>query len=79
MCYVTSRGAAVEARRQLERRTAGAMVQCAVVSALPRAAAVEWHAWAHTDNNRFDCESYTNKHTHSHNVHVHTNISVRAM
>ncbi|XP_045451767.1 diphthine--ammonia ligase [Melitaea cinxia] len=56
VCYVTSRGAAVEARRQLERRTAGAMVQCAVVSALPRAAAVEWHAWAHTDNNRFDYE-----------------------
>ncbi|XP_061376883.1 uncharacterized protein LOC116770905 [Danaus plexippus] len=56
VCYVTSRGAAREARRQLERRTAGAIVQCAVVDALPRGAAVEWHAWAHADNNRFDYE-----------------------
>ncbi|XP_047533818.1 diphthine--ammonia ligase [Vanessa atalanta] len=56
VCYVTSRGAAREARRQLERRTAGAIVQCAVVEALPRGAAVEWHAWAHTDNNRFEYE-----------------------
>ncbi|XP_026494631.1 uncharacterized protein LOC113399662 isoform X2 [Vanessa tameamea] len=56
VCYVTSRGAAREARRQLERRTAGAIVQCAVVEALPRGAAVEWHAWAHSDNNRFEYE-----------------------
>ncbi|XP_069359806.1 uncharacterized protein [Maniola hyperantus] len=56
VCYVTGRGAAREARRQLERRTAGAIVQCAVVEALPRAACVEWHAWAHTDNNRFEYE-----------------------
>ncbi|KAL0878590.1 hypothetical protein ABMA27_003673 [Loxostege sticticalis] len=58
VCYVSGGwGRAVgEARRQLERRTAGAIVQCAVVSALPRAAALEWHAWAHTDNNRFDYE-----------------------
>ncbi|VVD05045.1 unnamed protein product [Leptidea sinapis] len=32
-----------EARRQLERRTAGAMVQCAVVDALPRGAALDGH------------------------------------
>ncbi|CAH2041533.1 unnamed protein product, partial [Iphiclides podalirius] len=56
VCYVTQISAAREARRQLERRTAGAIVQCAVVQALPRGAAVEWHAWAHTDNNRFDYE-----------------------
>ncbi|KAJ0176196.1 hypothetical protein K1T71_008370 [Dendrolimus kikuchii] len=56
VCYVTHGGAVGEARRQLERRTAGAIVQYAVVQALPRAAAVEWHAWAHTDNNRFDYE-----------------------
>ncbi|KPI92630.1 ATP-binding domain-containing protein 4 [Papilio xuthus] len=56
VCYVTHISAAREARRQLERRTAGAIVQCAVVPALPRGAAVEWHAWAHTDNNRFDYE-----------------------
>ncbi|XP_045522141.1 diphthine--ammonia ligase isoform X1 [Pieris brassicae] len=59
VCYVVSgggRGGAREARRQLERRTAGAMVQCAVVGALPRNAMLEWHAWAHTDNNRFDYE-----------------------
>ncbi|XP_068627850.1 uncharacterized protein [Battus philenor] len=56
VCYVTQISAAREARRQLERRTAGAIVQCAVVEALPRGAAVEWHAWAHTDNNRFDYE-----------------------
>ncbi|CAH0755131.1 unnamed protein product [Diatraea saccharalis] len=58
VCYVSGRaGRAVgEARRQLERRTAGAIVQCAVVRGLPRQAALEWHAWAHTDNNRFDYE-----------------------
>ncbi|CAK1543026.1 unnamed protein product [Leptosia nina] len=59
VCYVRAkggRGGAREARRQLERRTAGAMVQCAVVDALPRGATLEWHAWAHTDNNRFDYE-----------------------
>ncbi|KAI8432104.1 hypothetical protein MSG28_004609 [Choristoneura fumiferana] len=55
VCYMTHGGIAGEARRQLERRTAGAIVQYAVVGALPRGAAVEWHAWAHTDNNRFDC------------------------
>ena len=57
MCYVTHGSAVSEARRQLERRTAGAIVQYAVVQALPRDAQVEWHAWAHTDNNRFECES----------------------
>ena len=57
VCYVTHGSAVSEARRQLERRTAGAIVQYAVVQALPRAAQVEWHAWAHTDNNRFECES----------------------
>ncbi|KPJ06584.1 Meiotically up-regulated gene 71 protein [Papilio machaon] len=41
VCYVTHISAAREARRQLERRTAGAIVQCAVVPALPRGAAVE--------------------------------------
>lgn len=56
VCYVTHGGAVSEARRQLERRTAGAIVQYAVVEALPRGAAVEWHAWAHTDNNRFEYE-----------------------
>ncbi|CAK1582896.1 unnamed protein product [Parnassius mnemosyne] len=56
VCYVTHVSAAREARRQLERRTAGAIVQCAVVQALPRGAAVEWHVWAHSDNNRFDYE-----------------------
>ncbi|GBP73462.1 Diphthine--ammonia ligase, partial [Eumeta japonica] len=56
VCYVTHPGTVGEARRQLERRTAGAIVQYAVVEALPRAAAVEWHAWAHTDNNRFEYE-----------------------
>lgn len=56
VCYMTHGGIASEARRQLERRTAGAIVQYAVVGALPRGAAVEWHAWAHTDNNRFEYE-----------------------
>ncbi|XP_063828857.1 uncharacterized protein LOC135078201 [Ostrinia nubilalis] len=58
VCYVSAGWARAvgEARRQLERRTAGAIVQCAVVAALPRRAALEWHAWAHTDNNRFDYE-----------------------
>ncbi|CAG4961834.1 unnamed protein product [Colias eurytheme] len=56
VCYVRSLGGAREARRQLERRTAGAMLQCAVVDALPRGAQLEWHAWAHTDNNRFEYE-----------------------
>ncbi|XP_072935563.1 uncharacterized protein [Epargyreus clarus] len=59
VCYVTGAagfGGARAARRQLERRTAGAIVQCVAVPALPRAAAVEWHAWAHTDNNRFEYE-----------------------
>ncbi|CAH0400034.1 unnamed protein product [Chilo suppressalis] len=58
VCYVSAecRRAVGEARRQLERRTAGAIVQVAVVSGLPRSAALEWHAWAHTDNNRFDYE-----------------------
>ncbi|VVD05042.1 unnamed protein product [Leptidea sinapis] len=39
----TIRSGAREARRQLERRTAGAMVQCAVVDALPRGAALDGH------------------------------------
>ncbi|KAG6440931.1 hypothetical protein O3G_MSEX001651 [Manduca sexta] len=56
VCYTTEGGAVGEARRQLERRTAGAIAQYAVVQALPRRAAVEWHAWAHADNNRFDYE-----------------------
>lgn len=56
VCYMTCGGAVGEARRQLERRTAGAIVQYAVVQALPRGAALEWHAWAHTDNNRFEYE-----------------------
>ncbi|CAH1636971.1 unnamed protein product [Spodoptera littoralis] len=56
VCYVCAGGAVGEARRQLERRTAGAIVQYAVVQALPRHALVEWHAWAHTDNNRFEYE-----------------------
>lgn len=56
MCYTTRGGVVGEARRQLERRTAGAIVQYAAVQALPRGAALEWHAWAHADNNRFDCE-----------------------
>ncbi|CAB3255553.1 unnamed protein product [Arctia plantaginis] len=56
VCYVTRAGAVCAARRQLERRTAGALVQCAVLPALPRRAQLEWHAWAHTDNNRFDYE-----------------------
>ncbi|XP_053608936.1 uncharacterized protein LOC128674442 isoform X2 [Plodia interpunctella] len=56
VCYMTHGGSVGEARRQLERRTAGAIVQYAVVSALPRAAALEWHAWAHTDNCRFSYE-----------------------
>ncbi|CAH0625375.1 unnamed protein product [Chrysodeixis includens] len=56
VCYVTAGSAVGEARRQLERRTAGAIVQYAVVQALPRHASVEWHAWAHSDNNRFEYE-----------------------
>lgn len=56
VCYTTERGAVGEARRQLERRTAAAIVQYALVEALPRHAAVEWHAWAHSDNDRFDYE-----------------------
>ncbi|XP_049874929.1 uncharacterized protein LOC126373018 [Pectinophora gossypiella] len=56
VCYMTHGSAVGEARRQLERRTAGAIVQYAVVGALPRGAALEWHAWAHTDNNRFEYE-----------------------
>ncbi|KAI5646299.1 endoribonuclease l-PSP domain-containing protein [Phthorimaea operculella] len=56
VCYMTHGSAVTEARRQLERRTAGAIVQYAVVDALPRGAAIEWHAWAHTDNNRFEYE-----------------------
>ncbi|XP_060804149.1 uncharacterized protein LOC106130468 isoform X1 [Amyelois transitella] len=56
VCYMTHGGCVGEARRQLERRTAGAIVQYAVVQALPRGAALEWHAWAHTDNNRFEYE-----------------------
>ncbi|XP_052750359.1 uncharacterized protein LOC113514122 [Galleria mellonella] len=56
VCYTTGARCVGEARRQLERRTAGAIVQYAVVQALPRHAQLEWHAWAHTDNNRFDYE-----------------------
>ncbi|KAL4711110.1 hypothetical protein ACJJTC_009481, partial [Scirpophaga incertulas] len=56
VCYVGAgwaRGAG-SARRQLERRTAGAVAQVAAVGRLPRGAAVEWHAWAHADNTSFD-------------------------
>ncbi|CAG9123295.1 unnamed protein product [Plutella xylostella] len=56
VCYTTHGSMINEARRQLERRTAGAIAQYASVSALPRAAAVEWRALAHTHNNRFDYE-----------------------
>ncbi|KOB67647.1 putative atpase pp-loop superfamily, partial [Operophtera brumata] len=32
------------------------VVQCSGVEALPRQAAVEWHAWAHSHNTRFECK-----------------------
>lgn len=56
VCYVTAGGAVCDARRQWERRTAGAIVDYVVVPALPRDATVEWHVWAHTNNNSFDYE-----------------------
>ncbi|XP_059062770.1 uncharacterized protein LOC131855508 [Achroia grisella] len=56
VCYTTGARSVGEARRQLERRTAGAIVQYVVVPALPRRARLEWTAWAHSDNNRFHYE-----------------------
>ncbi|KAM3962015.1 uncharacterized protein ACR2FA_003909 [Aphomia sociella] len=56
VCYTVRAACVGSARRQLERRTAGAIAQYAVVRALPARAALEWHAWAHTGNNRFDYE-----------------------
>lgn len=55
-CYLTRAGGVPDARRVLERRTAGALAQYVVVEALPRAAHTEWAVWAHTDNCRFECE-----------------------
>lgn len=56
VCFAMSVRGVCEARREWERRTAGAMVQGAVVGGMPREAKVECVAWAHTDNDRFDYE-----------------------
>lgn len=55
-CFVTHPNYISEARRQWERRTANAIVDYIVLPALPRGAAVEWQVWAHTHNDKFDCE-----------------------
>lgn len=56
ICFVTHPSYISEARRQWERRTANAIVDYIVLPALPRGAAVEWQVWAHTHNDKFDCE-----------------------
>lgn len=56
ICFVTHPNYISEARRQWERRTANAIVDYIVLPALPRGAAVEWQVWAHTHNDKFDCE-----------------------
>lgn len=59
ICFVTHPSFISEARRQWERRTANAIVDYIVLSALPRQALVEWQVWAHTHNDKFDCKCTT--------------------
>lgn len=56
ICFVTHPSYITEARRQWERRTTNAIMDYIVVPALPRKALVEWQVWAHTHNDKFDCE-----------------------
>lgn len=58
ICFVTHPNYINEARRQLERRTTNAIMDYIVVPALPRKALVEWQVWAHSHNDKFDCEYF---------------------
>lgn len=58
ICFVTHPNYITEARRQLERRTTNAIMDYIVVPALPRKALVEWQVWAHSHNDKFDCEYF---------------------
>lgn len=57
ICFVIHPGYISEARRQWERRTTNAIMDYIVVPGLPKQALVEWQVWAHSDNDRFECNS----------------------
>ncbi|XP_060530629.1 uncharacterized protein LOC132704569 [Cylas formicarius] len=56
ICYVTHSSYIEPARKLWEAKTNNAIVDYVVVSALPRNALVEWHVWAHKQNNQFEYE-----------------------
>lgn len=56
ICYVNNKKYIETAREYWERCTNNSIMDYVVVANLPRNAFVEWHVWAHTHNNQFECK-----------------------
>ncbi|GJQ85039.1 hypothetical protein Trydic_g4994, partial [Trypoxylus dichotomus] len=56
ICYVSDKKYIETANKYWEECTNNSIMDYAVVSNLPKDALVEWHVWAHTHNNQFECK-----------------------